>query len=999
MGNPIFHSQYTAQQIEDSIGKTPVVNYNTRTWLIWDIETSQYVDSGVSVDTDIMIDDTLSIPNAAADAAEVGRRTSALLEEGYIFPAIEQGSLGMDDGVITKYTNAKRLRLSSTLSNGIFEISCDVGYRYLLWVTGASAGYGASTISGPCTVSFDTNNTFSITIGRVDGGDISVEEGRHLHIKQRTDFGTPNEIEFGGAVRLADLNAPEASYTYKPSEVFKVPEGGFSVSVPFEVETENKKLWNVSFYKMTESGLLELNTDYSYGYMVGTKTVNTSMTVFYPYEANTYAQVCATDPANTTVTLYDRREGGRPLTLAPMAIRSVAGATTKPLRYQPSFKVYASGAYTAPQSIYGTIIRLDDADGICCSQKYALSAWFYDGTTDEVTGQLVPVDAVYSTPSPSVAVGGPTHIDFRGRNAVFAVVGIRCAVRSSGTTAADRDTETMGILAQEDDAMDNVRVLWKNHVIITHRNELPLVLGENINWLKKLRHNILQHHYRGPWTAKQTVFHAAQDATLGFYAGNNYANNLLAMVTMDSYASTLKHLYSRAYVGEWYPYDLDPDTHTVKKPDSVTGSGYGWICANLPETMCGFKWFATATNFYKIPDYNGFEIVENIDLHTDIDQLRPGDWLWGQSMEEKTIVEDGVEKTVYRYDYHVLLTTDIIYVNGTPFAVEFLESYPPMVRHRFLCLDPLMMQITDDFGSEDDVTYYNLIARPNPRDLRRIEDIWDTSVTAWTPGKVAVDRGHNSVYTTGNAYLYATVYDNELEEFTVVRNGSTIATVTINDNYITLYGSTHRTVDLIDLVSAPGNGPGAYGILVNNVLQDSFLVAEIPTVNVSWPANQAPVQEVVVNTGATRDANGRVIDPTTGYEIVNLIAHYKPSVDGDYPIPSTSEDVEYVYNEETGQWEYVVVPGGGVSPTDDPMAQSLRFLLSIRAEDLVDSGSGCVGKFAYATRFTVGEFEADFFLNWIEVQYITPNGGIVLGQDKDKRWCNSDGIVQKTMPI
>lgn len=82
MGYPIFHSQYTAAQIEASIGKTPRIKASTRTWEIWDIATSAYVDSGVSIDTQLYVDPTLTESGYAADAKvtgdEIGELKSAL---------------------------------------------------------------------------------------------------------------------------------------------------------------------------------------------------------------------------------------------------------------------------------------------------------------------------------------------------------------------------------------------------------------------------------------------------------------------------------------------------------------------------------------------------------------------------------------------------------------------------------------------------------------------------------------------------------------------------------------------------------------------------------------------------------------------------------------------------------------------------------------------------------------------------------------------------------
>lgn len=88
MGYPIFHSQYTAAQIEASIGKTPRIKSSTRTWEIWDIATSAYVDTGVSIDTQLYVDPTLTESGYAADAKvtgdEIGELKSALNDTAFI---------------------------------------------------------------------------------------------------------------------------------------------------------------------------------------------------------------------------------------------------------------------------------------------------------------------------------------------------------------------------------------------------------------------------------------------------------------------------------------------------------------------------------------------------------------------------------------------------------------------------------------------------------------------------------------------------------------------------------------------------------------------------------------------------------------------------------------------------------------------------------------------------------------------------------------------------
>lgn len=78
MSLPIFHSQYTAAQIEASIGKTPRIKASTRTWEIWDIATSAYVNTGVSIDTELFVDNTLTEAGYAADALVTGTQLGEL---------------------------------------------------------------------------------------------------------------------------------------------------------------------------------------------------------------------------------------------------------------------------------------------------------------------------------------------------------------------------------------------------------------------------------------------------------------------------------------------------------------------------------------------------------------------------------------------------------------------------------------------------------------------------------------------------------------------------------------------------------------------------------------------------------------------------------------------------------------------------------------------------------------------------------------------------------
>ena len=65
MSYPIFHSQYTAAQIEGAIGKSPRINPVTLTWEVWDITSGAYVDTGVAADAQ----DAATRAEAAASTA------------------------------------------------------------------------------------------------------------------------------------------------------------------------------------------------------------------------------------------------------------------------------------------------------------------------------------------------------------------------------------------------------------------------------------------------------------------------------------------------------------------------------------------------------------------------------------------------------------------------------------------------------------------------------------------------------------------------------------------------------------------------------------------------------------------------------------------------------------------------------------------------------------------------------------------------------------------
>lgn len=100
MAYPIFHSQYTAAQIEGTIGKSPRINPVTLTWEVWDIASGAYIDTGVAADA-----------QDAADRAEAAAVAAAASEKD-----AEDAATAAEGAATRAETAASTLVVESTLS-------------------------------------------------------------------------------------------------------------------------------------------------------------------------------------------------------------------------------------------------------------------------------------------------------------------------------------------------------------------------------------------------------------------------------------------------------------------------------------------------------------------------------------------------------------------------------------------------------------------------------------------------------------------------------------------------------------------------------------------------------------------------------------------------------------------------------------------------------------------------------------------------------------------
>lgn len=146
-------AEAAAEKAEAASTHVPQISAS-KTWLVWDANKGEYVDTGVSAAGEIPeVDDTLTQPGQAADAAAVGDRLSALSEEISTVP--ENVALLEDvtadeasgDFIPMLSPNGTEYRLSIG-DNGVPVIKNANGATVWSGTSGGSSGGGSDTPTG-----------------------------------------------------------------------------------------------------------------------------------------------------------------------------------------------------------------------------------------------------------------------------------------------------------------------------------------------------------------------------------------------------------------------------------------------------------------------------------------------------------------------------------------------------------------------------------------------------------------------------------------------------------------------------------------------------------------------------------------------------------------------------------------------------------------------------------------------------------------------------------
>jgi hypothetical protein len=784
--------------------------------------------------------------------------------------------------------------------------------------------------------------SYALLIARKDNGDLSAVDDIELTVtKYIPETLTGNKkIELHSGTTNVSYSFPFVDYAQMSTEVTAMPKGGISIGT--DRTTQTIPLYRVMFFRNVDNVFVPAD-DYEYAgvnWETQTTFTVTSAALYFPYDDDLFFQVsCYSAHAPYIIIGYETENHsyGRLLTLGMIGM---SGANNT---FTPSFRNYI-GAYLTAQYLYGSVVRLEDVKRIVSSSKYSLSAWIYD--QDDTL-----LDAVYGAAMFGAAVGGVHEIDLTGYNETdgYAVIAIASTQTRDGSNIK---SDTMGCLARHDDVLNNVFVEYTNKTVISHKPGMPTVIGKNIETLKKLQFpTVLAHNYRGNWTSINFKLNEMRNASLGFYNGNAVADVPFSNVTMKSYATAAQNINSRVYVGNW-----------IKPNPGATPYGYGMICSNLPQILCGIEEQTDSYGFWIFNGYMGHE-TETFDMTTIADKLKPGDWMHGRTT------------SIEKIDYHVGLVTDIIYVNGAPFCVEFIESYPPMLRYRYMYLSEPYKRFNREY-SEAEATddFYCLLSRPPVNAISLIKDKWDTDID-YSVGTLMCDRGTDSVYCMGNEHCYITIADPDITSISIRVNGTQKKSIVLADRTkITMSANAPEAIDIISDIQECG--AGYYTLIPNNkeTAQESFYVPQTPST--------ATIE-------LTDNGETYTITPDDSQEIVQIWARYFARTGGG----EEGEGTDYYYNPDTGDWEEIDIPRGDEPPVSGKKSINLCW----RSSSMVNGSFVIPAHIPY-----IGYM---FYFDYVNIVYKTNYGTFTYGRDigydaeHPVEWCNSDRQVVNTSPI
>lgn len=673
------------------------------------------------------------------------------------------------------------------------------------------------------------NEEIKISVKKPDGSSLYTDYATKNCIMERygfVDLESEKATELNGVSvkKLTENDCLSIStdffrYGYA-TDVFKMPKSG--VHICRNAVNGTPTAISFMFFRMS-GGVLVPATDYEYSNIKWSDDVptflNTSLNIYFPYDDNLYFCIRTPNgiiPDDIYISSGTVQNGnGRLTNLSPASVKYVGTATEEePITgYHPSFSQFAGYGYATQQYYYGTIIRLQDAKAICCTAELSMSCWWYDNN-----GTLLGRE--YGNARENYAISGKTYIDLSKYGTEgYCVVVIRSPNKvippEADATLTNFDEPTMGGFRLYNYVLNNVYVQYYNRTIIAHDFGLNPKIAHNIELLKNLDcGDTFAFGYRGPVTRTKMTMRAMKHVSPCFYASPMYSNTLFQNVSLKSYVTALQNFNSQIYLVEI-------------GGNSARYSSFGMVCNSLPPILSGYEWSSRLFVPGADPAENDdFEYIDNWDYTKDPERLKPGDWLIGKEMDDSE-GENG-------HDTHVVFITDVIRINGEIICYEAMEAYPPYLKYRYIYISSPLDKFNKEYSRNEPLgSFFRKIARPkDPSTFKTLEEAFGNMNTNYTVGTLMCDRGTDSVYGIGEPNCYITVNDEEMESFTVYKDGNSVTTVDLSTATLVEFG-THplKAVDIAGVIRT--NGAGYYTLKPNNkdTAQESFAVGGLKDIS------------------------------------------------------------------------------------------------------------------------------------------------------------------------
>ena len=753
---------------------------------------------GFCYSTDVAdnIDDTLTQPGEAADAAVTGRIINgverAMWDDGLPL-RWEQGGYGSSSGDYD--TPAARIRTARiSLCDTMIKGEVDEGYIcYVVRIQGTSNTLYSFKENFYFYCGSDYEWAFMLKDEcDTDESHVSIDVSAAVHVRV-SKFTEPDVEQLGHGVYniptlplcRTTLTKVSSSYRYGASSSYseqtgatypiKIPKSGLKITANPKYKRSLPVGYRAVFVKKTSSGLAA--ADDTVLANLNTATVTSFRPLYIPYAADTYVVFILVRRNTSYPDLSETKDwlvltggeitdtNGRLPNLTPVRFwdnwqtESTEGPKLHLLKYSDTTGLGYS------TRMYGSCLRMRDVKRVVCGPKYSLFGSIYKQQAD---GSWVLYDSIYSInpgappdkfPN-SIPRGGVPMIDLEsyGFDGI-AMIGIQCELEPyvSSNTQLPRQ-KSMGFLRAYDDVYANVFVEYKNSVKVEFERGLHPRIQEN---LRRMADFIIPVMKAGGYADQHddvttpADYPELYDVAPAWYAGGKYSNSLWQHVSDKSYVTAAQNPNSRVYKHYW------PERNS-SWPNSYA---YGLICNSFAALMMGLKENYVNSALLR-QDVNPLYKFDFLDFdcykHEDLEKIKPGDWL----VQAKS--DAG----------HIMTVLEKVYVNGALVGINAVEAWAPFARHRNL-LDPEYYRGIEDIsfissGSRirglSFQSIYECLGEPNkeyegilrikPEYINRLEDVFSMR-TDWTAGTVMCDRGSDGIYTTRSTKILLSVSDND----------------------------------------------------------------------------------------------------------------------------------------------------------------------------------------------------------------------------------------------